>query len=75
MCVLSNSFVEYHALPLRPGRTEYKMLETAFAMRNNVFFKVFQTFIQHITVEPEKFFVQRSEFLDRMREYPLKHFL
>ena len=75
ICVLSNSFVEYYALPLRPGRTEYRMLETAFAMRSNVYFKVFQTFIQHISVEPEKFFVQRGEFLDRMREYPLKHFL
>ena len=45
MCVLSSSFVEYHALPVRPGRTELRILETAFAMRSNVFFKVFQTFI------------------------------
>jgi len=45
MCVLSSMLVEFHALPSRPGRTEVKMLQTSFAMRNNVYFKVFQTFI------------------------------
>ena len=45
ICVLSNMFVEYHALPARPGKTEIKQLQMAFAMRTSVFFEVFQTFI------------------------------
>ena len=44
-------------------------------MRSNVYFKVFQTFIQHVTLQPEKFYVTRDEFIDRMGVYPLKHFL
>ena len=75
LSLLSSMFIEYFALPNRPGRTEVKMLQTAFAMRTNVLFKVFQTFIQHITKDPEKFFLTRTEFLDRMSEYPLSHFL
>ena len=75
MCLISSSFIEYQALPARLGRTELKMLQTAFAMRSNVYFKVFQTFIQHVTLQPEKFYVTRDEFIDRMGVYPLKHFL
>ena len=45
MSMLSSMFVEFYALPDRPGRTEVKMLQTAFSMRTNVYFKVFQTFI------------------------------
>ena len=41
ICVLSNMFVEYHALPARPGKTEIKQLQMAFAMRTSVFFEVF----------------------------------
>ena len=57
LCVLSSMFVEYHALPTRPGKTEIKMLHMAFAMRTSVFFDVFQTFIQHVWQAPEQFFV------------------
>jgi hypothetical protein len=45
LCVLSSMFVEYHALPVRAGKTEVKMLQMAFAMRTSVFFEVYQTFI------------------------------
>ena len=45
LCILSSMFVEYHALPARPGKTEIKMLQMAFALRTSVFFEVFQTFI------------------------------
>ena len=45
LCVLSSMFVEYHALPARPGKTEIKMLQMAFVLRSQVFFEVFQTFI------------------------------
>ena len=48
ICILSHSFVEHHALPARAGKTEIKMLHTAFALRTSVFFEVFQTFIQHV---------------------------
>ena len=41
LCVLSSMFIEYHALPMRAGKSEFKMLQTAFAMRTSVFFKVF----------------------------------
>lgn len=44
-------------------------------MRQSVYFKIFQTFIQHLTVQPEKFYISRSEFVGRMREYPLSHFI
>ena len=53
LCVLSSMFVAFHALPARAGKTEVKLLQTAFALRQNVYFKVFQTFIQHITKQPE----------------------
>lgn len=33
MCVLSTMFIEYYALPLRAGKTEVKMIQTAFALR------------------------------------------
>ena len=75
MCILSSMFVEYHALPARAGKTEIKMLHMAFAMRTSVFFDVFQTFIQHVWTAPEQFFVARSEFVRKMSEYPLSHFL
>ena len=75
MCILSSHFIEFYALPARLGRTEMKMLQTAFAMRSNVYFKVFKTFIQHLTLQPEQFYVSRTEFEDRIGEYPLKHFL
>ena len=45
LCILSSMFIEYHAMPARPGKTEIKMLHMAFAMRTSVFFDVFQTFI------------------------------
>jgi len=41
LCILSSMFVEYHALPIRPGKTEIKMLHMAFALRTSVFFDVF----------------------------------
>lgn len=75
LCVLSSMFVEYHALPTRPGKTEIKMLHMAFAMRTSVFFDVFQTFIQHVWQAPEQFFVSQSDFVKRMSEYPLNRFL
>lgn len=75
LCILSSMFVEYHALPTRPGKTEIKMLHMAFALRTSVFFDVFQTFIQHVWSAPEQFFVSRVDFIDRMSQYPLNHFL
>ena len=75
MCIISSMFVEYHALPTRPGKTEIKMLQTAFAMRTSILFEVFQTFIQHVWTEQEKFFVRREEFVAKMSQYPLSHFL
>ena len=75
MCVLSSMFVEYHALPARAGKTEIKMLQLAFALRTTVYFEVFKTFVHHIWIEPEKFFVSRAEFVVKMSEYPLSHFL
>ena len=45
ICVLSSMFIEYNAMPTRPGKTEIKMLQMAFAMRTSILFKVFQTFI------------------------------
>lgn len=45
LCVLSNMLVEYHALPVRMGKTEVKLLQMAFAMRTSVYFEVFQSFI------------------------------
>ena len=76
LCILSSMFTEYHALPARPGKTEIKMLHMAFAMRTSVFFEVFQTFIQHVWSEAqEQFYVSRVEFVHKMSEYPLSHFL
>ena len=75
LCILSTMFIEYHALPVRPGKTEFKMLQTAFAMRTSVYFEVFQTFVQHVWVIPEKFYVTSPEFAQRMSQYPLNHFL
>lgn len=75
LCILSSMFVEYHALPTRPGKTEIKMLHLAFAIRTSVFFDVFQTFIQHVWKAPEKFFVSQSDFINQMSEYPLNRFL
>lgn len=45
ICLISNMFIEYHALPARPGKSEIKQLQMAFAMRTSVFFEVYQTFI------------------------------
>lgn len=75
MCMLSSMFVEYHALPLKAGKTEIKLLQMAYTLRTGSFFEVFQTFIQHMWLEPEKFFVTRLEFVSKMSEYPLSHFM
>ena len=75
ICILSSMFVEYHALPTRPGKTEIKMLHMAFAMRTSVFFDVFNTFIQHVWKAEEQFFVTQADFVSRMNEYPLNRFL
>lgn len=41
ICILSSMLIEYHALPMRAGKTEIKMLHTAFALRSTVYFEVF----------------------------------
>lgn len=75
LCLLSSMFIDFHALPSRPGKTEKDLLHMAFAMRSNVFLDVFLTFIQHVWAEPEQFFVSRRTFIEKMSQYPLSHFL
>lgn len=66
LCLLSSLFIEYHALPTRPGKTEIKMILMAFAMRSNIYFKIMQTFIQRVWQPPENYYVTRDDFVLRM---------
>lgn len=75
ICMLSSLFIEYHALPTRAGKTEIKMLHTAFALRSSVYFEVFQTFVDHVWTAQEQFYITRNAFISKMSEYPLNHFL
>ena len=75
MCILSQMFVEYHALPPKKGRNEVVLLQEAVRMRTTIFFEVYLTFVQKVWEQQEKFYVNRDEFISKMSVYPLKYFL
>lgn len=45
LCIISQMFIEYHALPPKKGRTEISLLQEAIKMRTNIFFEVYLTFV------------------------------
>ena len=75
MCILSQMFVEFHALPPKKGRNEVVLLQEAVRMRTTIFFEVYLTFVQKVWEQQEKFYVNRDEFINKMSVYPLKYFL
>lgn len=45
LCVLSQMFIEFCALPPKLGKTENTMMQMARQMRSTIYFEVFKTFI------------------------------
>ena len=75
LCIISQMFIEFYALPTKKGRNEIMLLHEAIKMRNTIFFEVYLTFVQQIWEQQEKFYVGREEFISKMQEHPMKFFL
>ena len=51
-CVMSSLFIEYHALPVKAGKSEFAMLQMAIQFRTGLYYEIYQEFINKLWKTP-----------------------
>ena len=74
-CVLSSLFIEYHALPIKAGKSEFTMLQMAIQFRSGLYYEIYQEFKNNIWSQPGQNLLSCQEFVLRMQMQPMMMFI
>ena len=74
-CVMSSLFIEYHALPVKAGKSEFAMLQMAIQFRTGLYYEIYQEFINKLWKTPNQFLLPQQEFVIRMQMQQMPMFV